>query len=346
MAWSERFSPLPPKYVGLVHILSKPGAHKKRRPRGRARTPRAALTFICSFVSSQPPITVLPPGPERPSLHFPQHVSSGSKYPVSARFDGHEFESTGLDFGDYSRMRQSSHVLAPNRRYETPEWAVNDALLGKVLVAYIEARASIGRSCTFQNSDQSDRQRIEAAKKQLIANDALLKATVVRLSQEFFSLIQKPELSEEEEQRKRKLNVEIANYSTTMRVNHDIVMVVLGIIYRYYRQGFDARTIADEMHLRHDHVRMVLWRLQRRWEKLGGAKPAKKVSVISRPPRKARHKTEAVGRDIQPVKHIDPNTVAPPRVSDEYQRYVDFCNRLGSPPLPEMQWRAGRNSRA
>lgn len=280
------------------------------------------------------PITVLPPGPERRGLHDQQHLTSG-KFPVSARFQGgDDFESTGLSYDDYlGKMHTTQYMLARGRRYETPEWAVNDSQLRKVLVFYLERRAEMGG--WREKSERTDWQRIESAQKKLVASDHIQKAAIVRLCQEYADLNQQAELTEEQRKRKKKLAEEIANLDTTIRVNVKIATVVLAIVYAYYRRGLDSKTVAEEMNLRSEHVRMVLWRLERCWERMGGEKPAQ------RHPYGWRRRFRAIRR-IQhgDVKHIDPASVsASPMKPDPYHQYVEFSNRVGAAPLPEIQWR-------
>src|SRR5258708_1456225 len=96
-------------------------------------------------------ITYLPPGPERPELHFNRRLHVEARYPVSAEFKaGGQVESTGIGFEDYGRMHTQAHKQSGERRLPTPRWALDNDLLCKVLVAYVESRARFHGAGTEQ----------------------------------------------------------------------------------------------------------------------------------------------------------------------------------------------------
>src|SRR6185312_4187785 len=68
-------------------------------------------------------------------------------FPVHAEYGAdHEWTSTGIGFEEYSRMQTVTRSVAPGRQLETPSWAVNDAQLRELLVAFLEERAFNGRT--------------------------------------------------------------------------------------------------------------------------------------------------------------------------------------------------------
>lgn len=226
---------------------------------------------MATTAPAQIPITVLPPGPERPDLHFDQSLAIKSKYPVSARLGaGGEIESTGISFGDYQGMHTQLHKLDAYRRIETPEWAVNPDKMRQLLVEYMEDRAGLGSKQTG-----TDEERLERAKKHLVnRRRAFYVASVDRMCREYVSL--KQIQTEEAQARRRALEIQIENLDTQLRIDTQLVEIVLGVIYRYYGCGHNSVEVAEAVHIKPPHVRQILWRLKRTWQRMqAGPKPKK-----------------------------------------------------------------------
>lgn len=243
------------------------------------------IPMATAAVVSQPKITICPPGPERPELHFDirRRIHIDPKFPVSAKFvaDG-EVETPGIAFEDYRTMSTQEFKLEPSRRLEAPEWALNDALLRKVLVRFIEARAGFNysRSGTEQERLQLAMQKIAAQRPARIAVLKGLCAKYVALKQRGYY----PEYL-------RKLAQEIESWDTVLRFDSNIAAIVIGVVHAYYRRGLDSVDVAEEFNMKPPHVRMILWRLRRCWERINnpverpkrrGGKGRRKLKVNAR----------------------------------------------------------------
>lgn len=261
------------------------------------------------------PITKLPPGPERPELHFQQRIAGRERYPVSAEYQGQgEWNSPGIGYEDYTRMYTRERVLAPGRRYQTPEWALDNELLQNVLVEYMESRAMMR-----WRQHGNVKERIENAQQQIVLYQPVQKRALVSLCREYVELKNAGPLSDDEQERKRLLEAEIEGLDTTLRTSARIAALVAAIVYLYFRQSMNSVEVGAELHIKPPHVRQILWRLQRSWERLNGEQPCR--------------------RNVAPVKHI-PIPENPPvcAVDTRYQKYVETCARTGSTPLSQLQW--------
>lgn len=73
---------------------------------------------------------------------YDQHQFYGRRsQPVSALMTADGWLSTGISFDDYGRMSVQQRKQSGERRLATPIWAMNNALLRRVLIAFMEERA-------------------------------------------------------------------------------------------------------------------------------------------------------------------------------------------------------------
>jgi hypothetical protein len=67
-----------------------------------------------------------------------------------------------------------------------------------------------------------------------------------------------------------KLSQEIENHDTVLRLNTNLAGTVLRIVHLYYSVGMDSVGIALELGFKPPHVRQVLWRLRREYDRMNG----------------------------------------------------------------------------
>src|SRR5260370_889810 len=204
-------------------------------------------------------ITRLPPGVERKELHFDRCHFIQGRLPVSAEFTADGVVSPGLSFSDYQNMHSYQRKQSGERRLPTPAWALNDGLLRKVLVRYIETRA--GFHSTQPGTEQ---ERLARAQQRILKTKPERIATLGKLCKELVALKQ----SGAEPARLRKLQVEISNLDTVIRFDGCIAATVVGVVNLYYRVGLDSVGVATELNLKPPHIRQLIWRLARVWERM------------------------------------------------------------------------------
>lgn len=189
-----------------------------------------------------------------------------TQYPVSAEFHGQDtWSSPGVDFSDYTRMSTYTKKLAPNRRLATPPWALNDEMLRGIIVRFVEARANI--KDRKQNVAADDlKSRLAAAQARMAERRPLMIRTLDGLCRAYVT-VKNSESPEAE--CLRKLEVEIENYDTQLRINDDIAAKLAGVVHLYYRMGLDSVAVAQELNLKPPHVRMMCHKMWQVAKSLG-----------------------------------------------------------------------------
>jgi hypothetical protein len=69
----------------------------------------------------------------------PEPIFGHKQLAVSGTFDGHEMQTTGLSFSDFTRMQTRTHKPAPFRT--VPEWALCDQTTRAVIIRSLDNRA-------------------------------------------------------------------------------------------------------------------------------------------------------------------------------------------------------------
>ena len=206
----------------------------------------------------------------QPEVQFGDRHAS----PVHADFGaGGEVTSTGIAFEDYSRMQtRLKKSTTGARRLAPPPYATNDADLRRVLVAYLERRAFSKNERNLLHTVQpcSEIQAINRAEQVLHSTKKQkLEATLVRLSHEYVAL---KKSGNADPKHLKKLEAEIQNVDTSLRVNRKAAAVVVGVLYYYYRCGMDSVGVGAEIGITPIHVRQMLKRVSDTWEEITGTK--------------------------------------------------------------------------
>jgi hypothetical protein len=88
---------------------------------------------------------------------FDHHQFAGKHtHPVNARMTVDGWLTPGVAFEDYSRMSTQTRKTSGERRLPTPLWAMNNPLLRKVLVQFMEERAFSKKERTVRHGAQKD----------------------------------------------------------------------------------------------------------------------------------------------------------------------------------------------
>jgi hypothetical protein len=225
--------------------------------------------------------------------------------PVRAtRMGDGAWDTTGVDFSDYSRMSTQTRKQAGERRLETPMWALNDQKLQELLVVFMEERARlrIGTGSLFQRLSRARREVMRHHVRMNVTLDNLCKHYVTikhskpvidQTDSEVVASIETLPLTalerlycadiewarrtlrkafdDDKKNRLRQLEIEIEGIDTYLRYTHNGGADVLAaIVYLYYRVGMDSVGVGAQLHLKPPHVRQLLWRLNETWKERFG----------------------------------------------------------------------------
>ena len=207
--------------------------------------------------------------------------------PVSAKLTATGWISNGIDFNSYTRMQTHTRKTAGERRLPTPMWAMNNPMLRRVIVRFIEERA-------FSKKERSTfggglKQRLERAKARIIAKRPAAIAVLDKMCEEYVDIKQrglKPGMTDkewneskpqpfmpfaegearfqDEQKRIKQLESEIEGIDTYLRIsNNGGADIVAATVYLYYRTGLDSVGVGSELGLKAPHVRQTLFRLHK-----------------------------------------------------------------------------------
>lgn len=220
------------------------------------------------------------------SQNFDPHQFAGKgAHPVSARMTVDGWLTPGVSYDDYSRMSTQRRKTTGERRLPTPVWAVNNPLLRRVLVTFMEERAG------FRKGPRRGglKERLEHAKAKIISKRPKMIDVLDKLCREYVEIKNKglnPDITDaewnaskpqpymafaegearyiDEKERRRQLEIEIEGIDTYLRYTaNGGADVVAAIVYLYYRTGLDSVGVGEELGLKPPHVRQTLWRLHR-----------------------------------------------------------------------------------
>jgi hypothetical protein len=190
-------------------------------------------------------------------------------YPVEATFHGFAegWKSTGLSFGDIGRMSVRERKGAPARRFVTPSWAVNDDELAELVTYFMEKRARLHgtyEGTLAERLAHAEARLLHEGRPQYVESLQNLCAEYVQLKKSGTA----------DAGRVRSLEILIANRDTVVRmIDGGCSRLLLGVVYHYYRRGLNGLQVGEEISLKHDHVRQILYRLHFAWRELKGIEP-------------------------------------------------------------------------
>lgn len=230
------------------------------------------------------------------------------KYQFGGRRAKPASADSGLAFYDFGRMHVQRRERTAERRLETPKWAVNDLWLRELLVVYLEQRFYVTpkpRSSYIRRLKIAGR----AAKRYAPRKRADLREWIQDykiVSEQGFDTMSDDEaldkaasLKENAGQyfitadiaraclKKKKLHdldIQIQNVDTDLVLTErGHAQMIAGIVYYFYRLGWDSVGVAEQLGLKPPHIRQVLFRLQATWDDSLAAKYQRKERAISTP---------------------------------------------------------------
>jgi hypothetical protein len=189
--------------------------------------------------------------------------------PVGAHYIGHgEWESTsGLSFDDYQNAQTYSRKLFSSRRFKTPDWAVNDTMLRRVISEYLIQR-SYGHKhwkAALPSDAENDIAKIRWAEGLLAARVPSLHKLVDSLCNEYVELRH----SGADPARLRKLESLIGNLDSQIIFNRQPARIVASVVYSYFRMGQTSVGVAESVGLHPPAVRQLLRRIWLAAERCG-----------------------------------------------------------------------------
>ncbi len=209
------------------------------------------------------------------------------RHPVHVRYVAGEWVSTGISFEDLPRYTVQNHKPSAERKLPTPQWAVNDSLLRELLVTYLEHRAAINHK---QRGTQAE--RLARATAKLKAEAQVMAENVIALNREYAA-------------RKRidprdpilpKLAIEIENMDTQLRFIRRPAEMICGVVYYYFRAKQDSPATAEALGLKPPHVRQIIWRLSRTWQRIMEGTAWKQAAPPKEQADRNRHRHRAAAR--------------------------------------------------
>ena len=187
------------------------------------------------------------------------------RHPVSADFIGGEIKTPGIGYDDYSRMStQLLHRLCASRRLAAPAWAYNDDQTCAVLARSMEERANTWRR--VQEGTNTERlaraqQRLEQLRPQLTARVDKLCGLFVAAKNDGM------------DGAARSYGIQVEALDTQLRTLPDMPKILAGVVYFYWRVGFNSVETGQQLGIRPPHVRQILKRLLDAAKVLGFAPP-------------------------------------------------------------------------
>ena len=166
------------------------------------------------------------------------------------------------------------HKQSGGRRLPTPEWAMNDAALRRVIVTFMEERAFSKKERGALRKKAGLKERLNRALIKIISKRKLVISILDRLCEEYVQVkienSQWPEFYLNET-RVASLEREIEGIDTYLRISENGgADIVAAIVYLYYRTGLDSVGVGGELGLKPPHVRQTLFRLNQTAENIDG----------------------------------------------------------------------------
>jgi hypothetical protein len=200
---------------------------------------------------------------------FDRHQFPRINSPVGAHYIGNgEWASTSnFSFDDYERARTRSIKLFASRRFKTPDWAVNDTMLRRVICEYLIQRTAGHKrwKATLPQDATNDIEKIRWAESLLAARIPNLQKLVDSLCGEYVELRR----NGADPARLRKLESTIGGSDAQIIFNRAPARVVASVVYAYFRLGMTSVGVAESVGLHPPAVRQLLRRIWAAAERVG-----------------------------------------------------------------------------
>jgi hypothetical protein len=230
------------------------------------------------------------------------------KLPVSAKLTATGWLSNGVSFDDYSRMQTSTRKIAGERRLPTPAWAMNNPMLRRVLVRFMEERAFSRKERLAVRKKAGLKERLDRACARIMSKRPNAMVVLDRLCEEYVEIKNKglkPGITDkewneskqqpfmefaegearyqDEKKRLKQLESEIEGVDTYLRISENGgADIVAAVIYLYYRTGYDSVGVGEELGIKPPHVRQTIYRLHQTAKRLEAEGKFKGVAVTKK----------------------------------------------------------------
>lgn len=235
-------------------------------------------------------------GWNKPDYASPSTTEAKRSLPISATMTASGWLSNGISFDDYSRMSTRTKKASGERRLPTPLWAMNNAMLRRVIVQFMEERAFSKKERTAFKGTLKE--RLDRAKARIVAKRPAALSVLARLCEEYVEIKNKglkPGMTDkewneskeqpfmefaegearylDEQKRLKQLESEIEGIDTYLRISENGgADIVAATAYLYYRAGLDSVGVGAELGLKPPHIRQMLRRLHQTAKELRGGK--------------------------------------------------------------------------
>jgi DNA-binding CsgD family transcriptional regulator len=219
--------------------------------------------------------------------------------PIEATYHGAEegWHSTGLDYGDYSRMATHSHKPSGERRLPTPAWVFNHRDMREVITLAMEVRAGLVRPLDDGGKNKrvtswrggTEPERLARAEQRCGELAARYEKTLKELCEDYTT---NPDAAARE-----KLAKHIEHVDGLVKSYRAGAKLLAGVVYNYYHLRLDSVGAATAIGMRPPFVRQVLFRLNKIWEVVQEIRTGER-KLMPWKPRAATRRQQAAQRAV------------------------------------------------
>jgi hypothetical protein len=224
-------------------------------------------------MAAQPTFHLCPPADCSHGFCYPQ-VLSRKMLPVHKPEENEDGTfARGLAFEDYSRCQTFKHLGgAGERRLPTPEWALNDKSLRRVVLSYMEARAINSRhwSESMRRRKLSERTRALLILRHMTKLSTGLIERYVHVEKEYMDHLRCSAAWCVARRKELRIILSGIDRQICLTRRPDFIYV---LVTRYYRSRIDSVGVAAECGMSPGGVRQILHRINLHAQSLGYPAP-------------------------------------------------------------------------
>jgi hypothetical protein len=184
-------------------------------------------------------------------------------------------KESGLTFNDIRRMQTYTRSLNGGKHNPIPRWAMNDLLLRKVILVYLESRIKIGCQRSPVESQLTDAERLKAVRDSSLGMIFPLKCRLQGHLNQYAKLSQ----SGVPQNVLDRLQRHIENFDTQIVcLERGLDVIATAVTYLSYRLQYNSVQVAETLHLKPCHVRQIINRMNKAWTRISGEYPDGKYS--------------------------------------------------------------------
>ena len=184
-------------------------------------------------------------------------------------------KESGLTFNDIRSMQTFSRSLNGGKHNPIPRWAMNDLLLRKVILVYLESRINMGCRRPPVESKLTDAERLKAVRDHSLGLIFPLKCML----QGHLNQYEKTSRSGAPQNVLDRLQSQIENLDTQIVcLERGLDVIATAVTYLSYRLQYNSTQVAESLHLKPCHVRQIVNRMNKAWIRISGEYPESKYS--------------------------------------------------------------------